>query len=115
MTTASKVNVDELRTLTALLDITNSAWELATEVEGPEQLKQLVVELRTKAREERRHMRRDRIGTRYELCMIGILEELSFVDRVSWDKVLGLDIRLTRIRAEIERTIVEIKDRRRIM
>lgn len=115
MRIASKLNVDELKTLTALLDITNSAWALATEAEKPERLKQLVAELRAKAREERRHMRRDRIGTRYELCMIGILEELSFVDRVSWNKVLGLNMRLTRIREEIERTIVEIKDRRKIM
>lgn len=112
-------NVDELKALAALLDITNSAWELATEIEKPERLKQLVLELRTKAREERarlKHFGRP-ATTRYELCLIGILEELNYLYRVPWEKgmILGLDMRLTRIRGEIERTIVEIKNKRRIM
>ena len=106
---------DDLKTLSALLDMTNEAWELASEIEKPERLKQQVLELRSKARAERKKMKRDQIGKRFDLCMIGILEELTFLDRMSWKNVLGLDKKLIRIRGEIERTILEIKDRRRIM
>ena len=60
-------------------------------------------------------MRRDRkIETRYELCVIGILEELDF-GRVSWQNVIGLESRLARIREEIDRSISEIKANRLIM
>jgi len=108
-------NVDDLKTLTALLDMTNEAWELASEIEKPERLKQLVTELRSRAKEERKGLKQERIGTRYDLCMIGILEELSFGRVVSWQNVVGLDSRLPRIREEIERTILEIKANRRVM
>ena len=106
---------DELKTLTALLDMTNEAWELASEIEKPERLKQLVLELRSKARAERKKMKRDQIGKRFDLCMIGILEEMNFLDKVLWKNAIGLDLKLIRIRGEIERTILEIQDRRRIM
>ena len=106
---------DDLKTLTALLDMTNEAWELASEIEKPERLKQLVLELRSKARAERKTIKRDQIGKRFDLCMIGILEEMNFLDKVLWKNVLALDLKLIRIRGEIERTILEIKDRRRIM
>jgi uncharacterized small protein (DUF1192 family) len=46
--------------------------------------------------------------------MIEILEELDF-GRVSWQNVIGLEVRLGLIREEIERTISEIKANRLIM
>ena len=71
--------------------------------------------LTNKAREERKKLRRDqRIETRYELCMIGILEEFDF-GKVSWQNVIGLKSRLARIREEIDRTIEETKSSRKIM
>jgi hypothetical protein len=101
--------MDNLETLNALLDMTIEAAELASDIEKPERLRLLVVEMRSKAREKRTRLRRDhQIETRYELCMIGILEELDF-GRVSWQNVIGLDKRLGRIREEIDRTIQEIK------
>lgn len=107
--------VDDLKTLTALLDMTNEAWALASEMEKPERLKQLVLDLRNKAKAERKQIKRDQIGKRFDLCMIGILEELNSLDRVPEKIAIRLDLKLMRIRGEIERTIVEVKDRRKIM
>ena len=108
--------MDNLETLNALLDMTMEAEELASDVEKSERLRSLVVEIRQKAKDEHGRLKRDRqkIETRYQLCMIGILEELDF-GRVSWQNVIGLDVRLCRIREEIERTIQEIKSSRLIM
>ena len=106
--------MDNLETLNALLDMTKEAEELASDVEKSERLRSLVVEIRSKAKEERTRLRRDQKETRYELCMIGILEELDF-GRVSWQNVIGLEARLGRIRDDIERTIQEIKSSRLIM
>jgi len=107
--------MDNLETLNALLDMTSEAAELVSDIEKPERLRLLVVEMKNKAREERKRSRRDqRIETRYELCMIGILEECDF-GNVSWQNVIGLDARLVRIREEIDRTIQEIKENRLIM
>ena len=107
--------MDNLETLNALLDMTKEAEELASDVEKSERLRLLVVEMRSKAKEERTRLRRDhRIETRYELCMIGILEELDF-GRVSWQNVIGLESRLARIREDIDRTVQEIKGSRSIM
>jgi hypothetical protein len=107
--------MDNLETLNALLDMTKEAEELASDVEKSEHLRSLVVQMRSKAKEERTRLRRDhRMETRYELCMIGILEELDF-GRVSWQNVIGLEARLGRIREEIDRTIQEIKSNRLIM
>jgi hypothetical protein len=107
--------MDNLETLNALLGMTTEAEELASDIEKPERLRFLVAQMRSKAREERTRLRRDRqIETGYELCMIGILEELDF-GKVSWQNVSGLDARLRRIHEEIDRTIQEIKANRLIM
>ena len=107
--------MNNLETLAALLDMTIEAEELASETEKPVRLRELVVELRNKAKAERKQLRRNRqTDTRYDLCMIGILEELEF-GRISWDNAPGMDARLARIRGEIERTIREIESNRRIM
>jgi hypothetical protein len=106
--------MDNLETLNALLDMTKEAEELASDIEKSERLRSLVVEMRSKAKEERTRLRRDRIETRYELCVIGILEELDF-GKVSWQNVIGLESRLARIREDIDRTIQEIKSNRLIM
>jgi hypothetical protein len=107
--------MDNLETLNALLDMTKEAEEMASDVEKSERLRSLVVEIKSKAKEECNRLRGDRkIETRYALCMIEILEELDF-GRVSWQNVIGLEVRLGRIREEIERTISEIKANRLIM
>jgi len=108
--------MDNLKTLTTLLHMTNEAWELASEIEKPERLRLLIEEMKGKAREERGRLKQDhQQGTRYDLCMTGILEELSYVGKLSWERVSGLDSRLMRVREEIERTIVDVKGKRRIM
>lgn len=106
--------MNNLETLTALLDMTKEAEELASDDEKSERLRSLVIEMRNKAREERKRLKDDQKETCYEPCMIGILEELDF-GRVSWQNVIGLQARLGRIREEIERTIQEIKSSRLIM
>ncbi len=107
--------MDNLQTLNALLDMTKEAEELASDIEKSERLRSLVVEMRSKAKDERNRLRRDRkTETRYELCMIGILEELDF-GKVSWQNVIGLEARLGRIREDIDLTIREIKASRLIM
>jgi hypothetical protein len=107
--------MDNLDTLTALLDMAKEAEEWASDIEKPERLRLLVVEMRSKAREERTRLRRDhQIETRYERCMIGILEELDF-GRKPWQNVVDMDSRLGRIREDIDRTLKEIKANRLIM
>ena len=69
--------MDNLETLNALLDMTKEAEELASDVEKSERLRSLFVEIRSKAKEERTRLKRG--VSRYELCMIGILEELACV------------------------------------
>jgi hypothetical protein len=107
--------VDQLDMLNALLDMTAEAEELTSDIEKPERLRLLVVEMKSQARDECKRLRRNRqLKTRYELCMTGILEELDF-GKMSWRDVFGLDSRLSRIREEIDRTIQEIKTNRKIM
>ncbi len=108
--------MDNLETLNALLDMTKEAEELASDVLESERLRSLVVEIRQKAKSEHDRFKRDLrpIETRYQLCMIGILEECNF-GRVSWLNVMGLDARLGRIHEEIVRTVKEIKANRLIM
>jgi|SRR6185369_6466109 hypothetical protein len=108
--------MDNLETLNALLDMTKEAEELASDSEKSERLRSLVVEIRQKAKDEHNRLKRDRqkIETRFQLCMIGVIEELDF-GRVSWQNVIGLDVRLFRIREQIEQTIQEIKSSRLIM
>jgi hypothetical protein len=108
--------MDNLETLRALLDITVEAEALASEIGKPIRLRDLLMKLRSKAKEERtqlKHFGRP-ATTRYELCLTGILEELNF-GKLPCEDILGLDSRLTRIREEIERTMREIKANRKIM
>jgi hypothetical protein len=108
--------MDNLDTLNALLDMTKEAEELASDVERSEHLRSLVAEIRSKAKDEHIRLRREqrKIETRYQFCMIGILEELDF-GKVSWQNVIGLWARLGRIHEDIDRTMAEIKADRLIM
>jgi hypothetical protein len=108
--------MDNLETLNALLDMTEEAEELASDTEKSERLRSLVVEIRSKVKDEHNRLRKGRLPmeTPYQLCMIAILEELDF-GKVSWQSVTGLDARLRRIREDIDRRIAEIKANRLIM
>jgi hypothetical protein len=108
--------MDSVDTLNALLDMTIEAEALASDVEKSERLRSLIVEIRSKAKEEHNRLRRDqrKIETPYKICMIDILEECDF-GKVSWPNVIGLDARLGRIHEDIVRTIKEIKANRLIM
>ncbi len=109
--------MDNLQTLNALLDMAKEVEELASHVEKSDRLRSLFVEMKSKAGEEGKRLIRGQeleIATRYELCMIEILEEFDF-GRVSWQNVTDLESRLRRIREELERTIKEIKASRLIM
>ena len=83
--------MDNLEILNALRDMTREAEELASDIEKSERLRLLVVEIRQKSKDERNRVKRDprKRETRYQLRMIGILEELDF-GRVSWQNVIGL-------------------------
>jgi hypothetical protein len=108
--------MDHLDTLRALLDMTREAEELTSNVGTSERLRSLFVEIRQKAKDEHKRLRRDSRPTesRYALCMIGILEECDFA-KVSWPNVMGLEARLGRIHEDIVRTIKETKANRLIM
>jgi hypothetical protein len=113
---STEVCMNDLETLDALLDMTKEAEELASDIEKPERLRSLVAEIRLKAKEEHKRLRRVRLPmeTPYQLCMIEILEECDF-GRVTWQNLSGLDARLRRIHEEIDRTIQGIKPNRLIM
>jgi hypothetical protein len=108
--------MDNVEILNALLDMTREAEDLALDVEKSERLRSLVAEIRQKAKDEQNRLKPDRrkIETRYQFCMIGILEELDF-GKVSWQNVIGLWARLGRIHEDIDRTMAEIKADRLIM
>jgi|ERR1039457_3112549 hypothetical protein len=63
----------------ALLDMTKEAEESASDVVKSERLRSLVVEIRGNAKEEHNRLRREQrqMESRYQLCMIGILEECN--------------------------------------
>ena len=108
--------VDALQKLKTLLEMTTEAEELASAVVKSERLRSLVAEIRHKAKAEHDRLRQDpqQMETRYQLCMIGILEEFDF-GKTSWPNVKGLEARLGRIHEEIDRTIREVKSSRPIM
>lgn len=72
--------VDALQKLKTLLEMTTEAEELASAVVKSERLRSLVAEIRHKAKAEHDRLRQDpqQMETRYQLCMIGILEEFDF-------------------------------------
>ena len=72
--------MNHLETLNALLDMAKEAEELVSDVEKSDRLRSLVVEMRSKAREERRRLSRGKqqLATAYELCMIEILDQFDF-------------------------------------
>jgi hypothetical protein len=108
--------MDNLEILGTLLQMTEEAEELASDIVKSERLRSLVVNIKRQAKDEHSRLRRDRlpVETPYQLCMIGILEECDF-GSVTWQNVMGLDARLRRIHEEIDRTIGEIKANRLIM
>jgi len=108
--------MNDLETLTALLDMTKEAEDLTSDIEKSERLRSLVVEIRCKAQDEYKRLRQDRRKreTRYQTCMIGILEELSF-GKISWQNITDLEGRLGRIHEDIDRTVAEINANRLIM
>ena|ERR1035438_817490 len=108
--------MDRLEVLKTLLRLTTEAEELAPAAMGSERLRSIIGEIKRKAKMEHDRLRQVRqpIMSRYQLCMIGILEEFSF-GKASWLNLTGLDARLRRIHEEIDRTIHEVKADRVIM
>jgi hypothetical protein len=113
---AGHSTMDSLEVLKTLLAMTTEAEKLATDTVMTERLSSLIGEIRCKARKECGRLKHDlrQIGTRYQLCMVGIGEE-CFFGRAPLPNVTGLEARLKRIRAEIDRTMKEIEGSRRIM
>jgi hypothetical protein len=99
--------MNDLETLDAMLDMTKEAEELASDIEKSERLRLLIAEIRLKAKEEHKRLRRVRppMETPYQHCMIEILEECDF-GKVTW---------LRRVHEGIDRTIQLIKSNRLIM
>jgi hypothetical protein len=111
-----KGSMNSLEVLKTLLTMTTEAEKLASDFEKSDRLRILLIDIRRKAKEENDRLRQDQgqIETRYQLCMIGILEECNF-GRASWQSMVGVDSKLGRIHEEIVRTIKEIKANRLIM
>ena len=113
-----KGQMEKLKTLDELLDITLEAEGLASDGVEVDSLRSLFRDIRRIAQRERAnlrvHTRRDSVSpTRYQLCIIGILEECN-LGRSSVSLV-GLKSRLIRMHEDIDRTIKEIKAARQIM
>ena len=112
--------MEKLRALNTLLEMTQEAERLASKGEQMERIKTLIVEIRRKAQQEHQRIRGDwrrrdsPIPTRYELCMIGIREELS-LGRSAPPTLPGLSASFGRILEEIDRTITEIKGKHKVM
>ena len=107
--------MDDLKTLTEFLEMTDRAQEMLSDFGKSKGLRSLLLDMRKRVREESKQLGHHRKGTRYDLCLIGILEEIYYFDKTSWENVVGLDQRLARIREEIERTIQEMKSKRTLM
>jgi hypothetical protein len=112
--------VEKLNTLSTLLEMTQEAERLASEGEQMERIKTLIVEIRRKAQQEHERIRGEwrrsdsPNPTRYELCMIGIREELSR-GRSAVPTMPALSASFRRIHEEIDRTIKEIKGKHKVM
>ena len=106
---------DALKTLEALRELTIEAEELDSEIENPERLRLLIVDIKRKARAENERLKTDRqsIGSHYQLCMTAILQECNF-GRTTWRNVADLESRLHRIHQEIDRAIQVVKANRLI-
>jgi hypothetical protein len=114
--TSQEVEMERIEVLKTLLQLTEDAEELAPVALGSEHLRSLIGEIRRKAKEEHDRLRQVRrpIESRYQLCMIGILEESDF-GKASWQNLTDLDARLRRIHEENDRTIKKAKAERVIM
>ena len=112
--------MENLKTLTTLLEMTKEAEKLASEGEQIERIKTLITEIRRKVQQEHERIRGDQgrrespNPTRYELCMIGIREEFGR-GRKSIPTMPALSASFFRIHEELDRTIKEIKASSRIM
>ena len=69
--------MDNLELLGTLLQMTEEAEELASDIVKSERRRSLVVKIKRQAKDEHNRLRRDRlpIETSYQLCMIEILEQ----------------------------------------
>ena len=116
----TEADIEMLKTLDTLLEMTKEAEGLTSGVVQGERLKALIGDIRQVARREcdrlngHRRQREPVYPTRYQLCMIGVLEEVGFSSS-SLTKMTGLEARLQRIHEEIDRSIKELKASRRIM
>ena len=112
--------MDKLQTLNTLLEMTKEAEELASEGGPMERIDTLVAEIRRKAQQEHQRVRGDhgrgqfRELTRYELCMIGIREEIGRGNKPR-PNIPALSASFSRIHEEIDRTITEIEAKRSVM
>jgi hypothetical protein len=99
--------MEKLKTLDQLLEITSEAEGLASDGVDTDTLRSLFGKIRRIAK--------DALSpTRYQLCMIGIVEECN-LSRSSSMSLVGLQARLSRMHEDIARTIKEIKASRQIM
>jgi uncharacterized small protein (DUF1192 family) len=112
--------VEKLRTLNTLLEMTKEAVTLASEGGSVERITTLTAEIRRTARQEHERVRRGQESrlspnpTRYELCMIGICEEIGRGNKPLLN-MPALSASFSRIHEEIDRTIKEIKAKHLVM
>jgi len=112
--------VEKLRTLNTLLEMTKEAEKLASEGGSVERITTLIAEIRRKARQEQASgrgghgWRNSPNLTRYDLCMIGINEEIGRGNK----PILitpALSASFGRILEELDRTIKEVKANHLVM
>jgi hypothetical protein len=112
--------MEKLRTLLTLLEMTKDAERLASEGKQMERIKTLSPEIQGTAHKEYARVRGGQgwrvtpNPTRYELCMVGLREELSHRSTVT-QTMTALSASFGRILEEIDRTIKEIKAEHEVM
>ena len=106
--------LEQLRTLHELHRLTKAAEGITPGSGQTLRLKSAIAAIKVRAQREQKRLRKEERNrdffnpTRYELCLAGIREQLTF-GTMSPSNVVGLEARLKRICEEIEKTIQDIK------
>jgi hypothetical protein len=106
--------LEQLRTLHELHRLTKAAEEITPGSGQTLRLKSAIAAIKVRAQQEQKRLRKEERNrdffnpSRYELCLAGIREQLTF-GTMSPSNVEDLAARLKRISEEIEKTIQDMK------
>jgi hypothetical protein len=106
--------LEQLRTLNELFRLTQAAEGITPGSGQTARLKSAIAAIKVRAQREQKRLRKEGRNrdffnpSRYELCLAGIREQLTF-GTISPSNVVDLEARLKRICEEIEKTMQDMK------